>query len=288
LNSSPVRKLTDEVRDEVDSIIRNALTEDIGAGDVTTDSIVPEDSVLEGRFTAKSAGVIAGWDIAARTFCAIDEHVVVTPLVGDGESATKGEELGRIAGPGRAILCGERVALNFMQRMSGIATTARQYVEAVKGTDAIILDTRKTVPGLRVLDKLAVRIGGAQNHRTGLYDMVLIKDNHIAQAGGVTPAVERVRSKIGRSMMIEIEVRTLEELREALSLRPGRILLDNMTIEMMKEAVRIADHRVPLEASGNVSLVNVAAVAATGVDYISVGALTHSVTAMDISLMINR
>jgi len=189
-----------------------------------------------------------------------------------------------VVGPGRAILAAERTALNFMQRMSGIATLTHRYVEAVAGTRAIILDTRKTAPGIRVLDKWAVRLGGGQNHRMGLYDMVLIKDNHIAACGGITAAVERVRAHNSQSLLIEVEVKNLHELREALALKVDRIMLDNMGLDDMREAVRIAAGRVPLEASGGVNLQTVAAIAATGVDYISAGELTHSVRALDISL----
>jgi nicotinate-nucleotide pyrophosphorylase (carboxylating) len=197
--------------------------------------------------------------------------------------------IARLSGPGYALLSGERVALNFIQRMSGIATLTRRFVEAVGGTPAIILDTRKTAPGLRVVDKWAVRLGGGQNHRFGLYDMVLIKDNHIAVAeGSITEAVVRVRARDERRLNIEVEVRNLAELREALELKVQRILLDNMTTDEMREAVRLADGRIPLEASGNITLANVAEVAQTGVDYISVGALTHSVQALDISLLLDQ
>jgi nicotinate-nucleotide pyrophosphorylase (carboxylating) len=188
-----------------------------------------------------------------------------------------------VRGSGRAILTGERTALNLMQRMSGIATQTRQFVDAVAGTQAVILDTRKTVPGLRVLDKWAVRMGGGQNHRFGLYDMAMIKDNHIATVGGLGEAVERIRSG-GANVPIEVEVTNIEQLQEALSLPVDRIMLDNMNLDEMREAVAITAGRIPLEASGNVSLQTVAAIASTGVDYISSGALTHSVTALDISL----
>jgi nicotinate-nucleotide pyrophosphorylase (carboxylating) len=204
--------------------------------------------------------------------------------VADGDPVTVGQVIATVGGPGRALLAGERVALNFLQRMSGIASLAGSFVTAVQGTRAVILDTRKTAPGLRLLDKWAVRLGGAQNHRSGLYDMVLIKDNHIAAVGGITQAVQRVRARDRRKRAIEVEVKYLAELQEALELKVDRIMLDNMSLDQMREAVRLTDGHVPLEASGNVTLENVAAVAATGVDYISVGALTHSVRALDISL----
>jgi len=271
---------------EVSRVIRCALEEDIGDGDVTTDCTVPADMWLAGTFVAKEAGVIAGLEVVRRTFAQLDERVRVTPLVADGDYVAAGRAIATISGPGRALLSGERVALNFLQRMSGIATLTRRFVDAVSGTSAVILDTRKTAPGLRLLDKWAVRLGGGRNHRFGLYDMVLIKDNHIAAAGGITEAVARVRKGDERKRCIEVEVRTLGELREAVGLDVDRILLDNMTPDEMRAAVRLTGGRVPLEASGNVTLENVAAVAATGVDYISVGMLTHSVRALDVSLTV--
>lgn len=273
---------------EIEEIVKRALDEDIGRGDVTTDSIVAPDSQVSGRFIAKSDGVVAGWDVVKTTFRLLDERVKVIQSVSEGAGVKAGETIGTVTGPGRAILSGERVALNFFQRMSGIATATRRFVDAAVGTRAVILDTRKTVPGLRILDKMAVRIGGAANHRTGLYDMVLIKDNHIAEAGGITEAVRRVRTNAPPDMKIEVEVRTLDELKEVIELGVDRVLLDNMDTNTMRKGVRIAGGRVPLEASGNMNLRKVAAVAATGVDFISVGALTHSVTAMDISLMIDK
>ncbi|HQT90456.1 MAG TPA: carboxylating nicotinate-nucleotide diphosphorylase [Candidatus Kryptobacter bacterium] len=272
----------------INEIIRRALAEDIGGGDVTTNSIVSPDSEVSGRFIAKSAGVVAGWDVVRATFRLVDERVKLFQSVSDGTEVKGGESIGKITGPGRAILSGERVALNFLQRMSGIATATRRFVEAAAGTRAVILDTRKTAPGLRVLDKLAVRIGGASNHRTGLYDMVLIKDNHIAEAGRITEAVRRVKKSHAANLKMEVEVRTLDELREAVELGVDRILLDNMSIPEMRRAVKIVRGRVPLEASGNMNIRRITAVAATGVDFISVGALTHSVIAMDISLMIEK
>jgi len=269
---------------EVKPIIRRALREDIGDGDVTTRCTVPLQALLTGRFIAKEAGIVAGLEVARLTFVMLDESVGFVPHLVDGECVEVGQVIATVGGPGRALLGGERVALNFLQRMSGIASLARSFVAAVQGTRAVILDTRKTAPGLRLLDKWAVRLGGAQNHRSGLYDMVLIKDNHIAAVGGITQAVERVRARDRRKRAIEVEVKNLAELQEALELTVDRIMLDNMSLDQMREAVRLTDGRVPLEASGNVTLENVAAVAATGVDYISVGALTHSVQALDISL----
>ncbi len=276
------------INKEIDDIIRRALAEDIGSGDVTTNSIFSQELQANGRFIAKSNGTVAGWDVVKATFRFLDERVKVIQSVSDGADVKSGEVIGTVSGPGKAILAGERVALNFFQRMSGIATASRRFVEATSGTKAVILDTRKTVPGLRVLDKMAVRMGGASNHRIGLYDMVLIKDNHIAEAGGITEAVRRVRATAPAGMKIEVEVRTLDELQEVLTLNVDRVLLDNMDTNTMRKAVKISAGRVPLEASGNMTLRRVAAVAATGVNFISVGALTHSVTAMDISLMIDN
>ncbi len=269
---------------EVEPIVRRALREDIGDGDVTTRCTVPARAPLTGRFIAKEAGVVAGLEVARLTFALLDESVSFVPHLADGDAVAAGQVMATVSGPGRALLGGERVALNFLQRMSGIASLAYKFVTAVQGTQAVILDTRKTAPGLRPLDKWAVRLGGAQNHRSGLYDMVLIKDNHIAAVGGITQAVKRVRARDKRKRAVEVEVKNLAELQETLELKVDRVMLDNMSLDQMREAVRLTGGRVPLEASGNVTLENVAAVAATGVDYISVGALTHSVQALDISL----
>lgn len=268
---------------EIIDSIRRALAEDIGGGDVTTDSIVPANASLRGRIIAKQDGVIAGLSIAEAVWQELDERVSFTPHVADGARVKNRNVLADVAGPARALLTGERIALNFLGRMSGIATLTRQFVDAVAGTHAIILDTRKTAPGLRLADKLAVCTGGGQNHRTGLFDLVLIKDNHIDFAGSITAAVTRVR-EAGVKVEIEVEARTLDHVREALALGVERILLDNMTFELMREAVQITGGRAKLEASGNVSLANVLEVARTGVDYISVGALTHSPPVFDVSL----
>lgn len=261
-----------------------ALSEDIGSGDITTLCTIPDEAVLTGRFIAKADGIIAGLAVAAQTFVLLDADVHFTALVNDGQKVAAGTEVARVHGGGRAILSGERVALNFLQRMSGIATMTRQYVDAVAETKATILDTRKTVPGLRQLDKWAVRLGGGQNHRLGLYDEVLIKDNHIDAAGSITEAVKRVRAGDPWQRPIVVEVKDLTELTEVLPLQVTRILLDNMSLETMRQAAEFSAGRTPLEASGNVTLQTVAAIAATGVDYISVGALTHSVPALDLSL----
>ncbi len=268
--------------------IRQALSEDIGEGDVTTLAVIPPERLLRGRFVAKQEGVVAGLAVAGLTFALLDERVRFAPRVNDGQQVSPGTVLATVEGPAQALLSGERVALNFLQRMSGVASLTRRFVEAVAHTRAVILDTRKTAPGLRVFDKWAVRLGGGQNHRLGLYDMVLIKDNHIAAAGSITEAVRRARARYGRRFPVEVEVRTMAELDEALALEVDRILLDNMSLEELRAAVERTAGRVPLEASGNVTLANVAAVAETGVDYISVGALTHSAPALDISFVLEH
>ena len=273
------------------AIVRRALDEDLGDGDVTTECTVAPQARLRGEFLAKQAGVIAGLEAARLTFASLDENLIFSAHAAEGDSVARGQVVATVEGLGRALLSGERTALNLLQRMSGIASLTRQFVDAVRGTRAVILDTRKTAPGLRALDKWAVRLGGGQNHRFGLYDMVLIKDNHIAAVGGdLTEAVRRVRAGDARQRPIEVEVTNEAQLRQALGLEPpvDRILLDNMSPQEMRAAVQLVAGRVPLEASGNMSLENVAVVAATGVDYISIGALTHSVRALDVSLELYR
>lgn len=272
--------------DRIRSLIRQALEEDLGGGDVTTRCIVPEHQRLRGTFTAKEEGIIAGLAAAEETFALLDEHTVFSPRVKEGEKVSAGQVVAEIEGRARTLLSGERTALNLLQRMSGIATKTRRFVEAAEGTSTVILDTRKTAPGLRVLDKKAVKLGGGENHRFGLYDMVLIKENHITAAGSITEAVRRVRTGAPRGMKIEVEVQNLEELRETLALAVDRILLDNMTPGEMARAVQIVRGRIPLEASGNITLERMPAVAASGVDYVSVGGLTHSVRALDITLIL--
>ena len=275
--------MTSELPLEISQAIKRALEEDIGSGDVTTDTIVPADATLRGRIIAKQDGVVAGLEIAKQVMLALNDRINFTTNVAEGSKVTKGAVLADLDGPARALLTGERTALNFLGRMSGIATLTRKFVDEVSCTRTVILDTRKTAPGLRITDKLAVQLGGGQNHRTGLFDMVLIKDNHIDFAGSITAAVERVRAS-GTKLLIEVETRTLDHVREALALGVERILLDNMSVEMMREAVAICAGKARLEASGNVTLDNVLEVAGTGVDYISVGALTHSPKVFDVSL----
>jgi nicotinate-nucleotide pyrophosphorylase (carboxylating) len=265
-------------------IIRQALAEDIGGGDVTTDSIVPADAVMKGQIIAKQSGTIAGLDIACLVYQALDERVAFETLVPEGARVENRQVLARVSGPARALLTAERTALNFLGRMSGIATLTSQFVKAVEGTRAVILDTRKTAPGLRRLDKLAVRRGGGQNHRFGLFDMVLIKDNHIDFAGSLEEAVRRAR-EASQGLEIEVETRTLDDVSRAIALGVERILLDNMSTDMMRKAVEMNAGRAKLEASGNVTLANIRAVAETGVDFISTGALTHSVVVFDVSFL---
>lgn len=268
--------------------VRTALDEDVGPGDVTTDAIIPAESAGRAVIRAKAAGILAGVDAARATFAMIDRAVAYQGLA-DGAAIEPGTIVARIEGPARALLVGERTALNFLQRLSGVATLTSRFVDATAGTPARILDTRKTTPGLRMLEKAAVRAGGGDNHRVGLYDMVLIKENHIAVAGGIEPAIERARAHAPADIEIEVEVRDLDELATALRLAPDRILLDNMSTVTMAEAVRLRDAAgvaSKLEASGNMSLERVPEVAATGVDFISVGALTHSAPALDLSMIV--
>jgi nicotinate-nucleotide pyrophosphorylase (carboxylating) len=267
---------------EILEAIDRALAEDIGPGDATTNSIVQSDAQMRGVILAKQPGIVAGLDVASAVFAALDPGVDFQPLLEEGARVRAGDHLARVAGTARALLTGERTALDFLGRMSGIATLTRQFVDAVGGTGAVILDTRKTAPGLRMVDKLAVRRGGGQNHRRGLFDMILIKDNHIDFAGGLEQAVKRARSATS-GLAIEVEARTLEDVVEALRLGVDRILLDNMHVTTMREAVQRTAKRAKLEASGNVRLDNVREIAETGVDYISVGALTHSAPTLDIS-----
>jgi len=272
---------------EIVACIRRALEEDIGPADVTTDAIVPADAVLRGQIIAKQPGIVAGLDVAAAAYRLVDEGIVFTPLVAEGAAVTNRQPLADVAGPARGLLTAERTALNFLGRMSGIATLTRRFVDAVAGTAAVILDTRKTAPGLRLLDKLAVTRGGGQNHRIGLYDMILIKDNHIDYAGSLAEAVRLARAA-ATGLEIEVEARTLDDVRAALELHVERILLDNMTLPEMRSAVVMAGGRAKLEASGNVTLATVRAIAETGVDFISSGALTHSAPVLDVSLDVER
>lgn len=268
--------------DEILNCIRRALAEDIGTGDATTNSIVPADATMRGQIIAKQDGVIAGLNIARAAYQLLDSAVDFAAQVADGSRVTRGGLLALVSGRTSSLLTAERTALNFLGRMSGIATLTRQFVDAVAGTRAVILDTRKTAPGLRLVDKLAVKLGGGGNHRIGLYDMILIKDNHIDYAGGIEEAVRRARAS-NSGLQIEVEARTVADVKVALSLGVERILLDNMSVEMMAKAVTLTNDRAKLEASGNVTLETVRRIAETGVDFISVGALTHSAKVFDVS-----
>jgi len=267
---------------EILESIKRALTEDIGTGDVTTNSIVPIGATMRGQIIAKQVGVIAGLDVARAAYQLLDSHVDFAAQVVDGSRVTKRQIIALVTGRTRSLLTAERTALNFLGRMSGIATLTRQFVDAVVRTRAVILDTRKTAPGLRAVDKLAVKLGGGENHRIGLYDMILIKDNHIDYAGGIKEAVQQARAWHG-GLQIEVEARTIADVKTALSLGVERILLDNMSVKMMTEAVRLTNGHARLEASGNVTLETVRRIAETGVDFISIGALTHSAKVFDVS-----
>jgi nicotinate-nucleotide pyrophosphorylase (carboxylating) len=275
------------VSKQIKMIIEAALAEDIGTGDITTMAIVSRAQTGHAQAIAKNDFVIAGIDIFKETFLLLNDKIIVRKLISDGKRAKKGSIIAEISGSLFCILQAERVALNLFQRMCGIATLTAKFVEAVYGSKTKILDTRKTLPGLRLLDKMAVSIGGGFNHRMGLYDGVLIKDNHIAAAGSITAAVDMQRQSLPHTLKIEVETKNMSEVKEALKCGADIIMFDNMTPEEMKKAVSFVAGRALIEASGNVSLQNVAKIAATGVDLISVGELTHSVHAADISLKIN-
>jgi nicotinate-nucleotide pyrophosphorylase (carboxylating) len=267
----------------LDELISTALREDFGAGDITTRAIVPPDLMGSGEFVAKEELILAGWVVATRTFQKVSSHISTQCFFKEGDAVPPGSILGKVEGPAATLLSGERVALNFLQRLSGVATLTRKFVSAVSGFRAVILDTRKTTPGLRFLEKYAVCVGGGMNHRLGLADGVLIKENHITAAGSLSEAVRRVRLGVDHLKKIEVEVTTLDELAAALKAGADVILLDNMPPNEIRKAVAMVDGKVPLEVSGGVTLKNVRELASTGVNYISVGALTHSPKAMDIS-----
>ena len=269
----------------VEPIVRAALAEDLGrAGDITTDSIIPADAVATARIAARKDGRVAGLEAALIAFRLLDPGMSVTVERADGDDVAPGGTIASLTGKARALLTAERTALNLMGRLSGIATATRTLVREVDGTSARIVCTRKTTPGLRVLEKHAVKLGGGFNHRFGLDDAVLIKDNHIAVAGGVRPAVERVRAAIGHMVKVEVEVDTLDQLDELLGLPVDVVLLDNMDPDTLRHAVRMVDGRLLTEASGNVTLATVRAIAETGVDMISCGWLTHSAPNLDLGL----
>lgn len=270
----------------VDNLIKTALLEDINYCDVTTDYLIPAEQMGKGKLVAKAEGILCGVEVAARVFELIDSDIKIEILIKDGESVKYGDEIMRLEGRTASLLKGERTALNLIQHMSGIATAANQATKLVEGTNASIADTRKTLPGMRPLQKYAVMTGGAKNHRYNLSDAAMLKDNHIDAAGGITAAVTALRKKIGHMTKIEVETRNLDELKEALAVGADIIMLDNMSPELMKEAVAITDGRAVLEASGGITNETLRAVAKSGVDIISIGALTHSVKAFDISMYI--
>jgi nicotinate-nucleotide pyrophosphorylase (carboxylating) len=279
------------VADETVHLIDLALEEDRGSGDWTSRWTIPARTRATAQIVARAQGVVAGTAVAAAVFARLDPRVECSIEIADGGQIRPGDVLCSLKGPARALLTGERVALNFLQRLSGIATLTRRFVDAVAGTGVRILDTRKTTPGWRSLEKDAVRAGGGENHRLGLYDMILIKDNHVAIAGGVAEAIARVREQNNRKLPVEIEVRTIEELETAIDAGVDRVLLDNMDARMLRDAVKLARRRskdITLEASGNVSLETVRDIASAGVDCISIGALTHSAPALDFSLRVER
>ena len=272
----------------LDDFLLSALKEDVGTGDITTNCCIPVGNSSEAFFIAKEDGVICGIDIAQRVFNLVDEKITLIPKIKDGTSVKRGDIIAEVIGPSRGILTGERVALNLMQRLSGTATATAKAVSSVAGTSAKIVDTRKSTPGLRVLEKHAVRVGGGHNHRFNLSDGVLIKDNHIAAAGGIAAAVNAARAAVPHVMKIEVETETLDEVRQALEAGADIIMLDNMSIDLMAQSVALIGGKAHTEASGNMGEKDLLEVAKTGVDYISIGALTHSVKALDISLKFKK
>lgn len=269
----------------IDKIIEMALAEDIHTGDITTLSVLPQPRSMRARLIAKEPMVLAGLAVAERVFAKLDSSLRFSALFADGARLQTGDVIARIEGDAASLLQGERVSLNLLQRMCGIATQTAAYVQEIEGTGARVVDTRKTTPGLRVLEKYAVRVGGGTNHRTGLYDGVLIKENHIAAAGGIPEAVRLARAYIPHTLKVEVETETLEQVALALEAGADIIMLDNMSLSQMSEAVILIGKRALVEASGGVNLQSIKAIARTGVDIISVGALTHSVRATDISML---
>jgi nicotinate-nucleotide pyrophosphorylase (carboxylating) len=272
---------------DMDRIIMNALKEDIPSGDITTDNIIDGTSESEAVLISKAEGVIAGLDVAKRVFMLLDDKIVFEKKVNEGQRVKYGDTIAVIKGNTRVILKAERTALNLLQRLSGIATATRKLVDRIEGSHAKVVDTRKTTPGLRILEKYAVRVGGGYNHRFSLSDGVLIKDNHIKAAGGIKNAIERVRERIPHTLKIEVETETIEQVMEAIDGKADIIMFDNMGLDKMREAVKIINGKIITEASGNVNLDTIYDIASTGVDIISVGGLTHSVHSFDISMKIS-
>ena len=269
---------------EIESILKNALKEDLPQGDITSESVISPDSYSQAYIRAKEAGVLAGMDVAEKVFKEVDSNIVFEKYVQDGEKIVLGDRLARVSGNSISLLKGERTALNFLQRMSGIATLTNKFVQQLKGTRAKLLDTRKTTPGLRVLEKYAVKMGGGENHRFNLSEMVMLKDNHLKLVGSITKAVQMARDKIPEKIKIEVETTNLSEVKEAVRCGADMIMLDNMSLEEMRVVIAWVKRKVPLEVSGNVDLVRIKDSALLGVDYISVGALTHSFKSLDISM----
>jgi nicotinate-nucleotide pyrophosphorylase (carboxylating) len=269
-------------------LIVRALAEDLGPGDVTSEATIPVDSTSVAVMLAKQHLVLAGLDAAREVFRQLDPSIEFTPFAKDGDAVHGGSEIATVSGNTRALLAGERVALNLLRHLSGIATLTSKYVDKVKGTKAEVLDTRKTLPGLRQLEKYAVRMGGGRNHRFGLSDGVLIKDNHIAASGGIIKAVERARKKVHHLLKLEVETKNLAEVADALDVGADVIMLDNMPVDVMRKAVKLVAGRALVEASGNVTLDTIRLIADTGVDFISCGSLTHSAPAADISMKIKQ
>ncbi|MEX2652138.1 MAG: carboxylating nicotinate-nucleotide diphosphorylase [Acidimicrobiia bacterium] len=266
-------------------LVGRSLAEDLGTvGDLTSDSCVPEETQAHGALVARSAGIVAGLEVAAYVFESIDPASTFTAIVSDSDRVSAGQSIATVAGLARSLLRAERTALNFLGRMSGVATATSLFIAAVEGTGARISDTRKTMPGMRLLDKYAVSMGGGVNHRLGLFDAVLIKDNHIAAIGGIEPAVRAARERVGPEVMVEVEVETLQQLEVALGTEADRVLLDNMDLKTLRLAAEMTAGRMVTEASGGVTLDNVRSIASTGVDIISVGWITHSAPQMDIAL----
>jgi nicotinate-nucleotide pyrophosphorylase (carboxylating) len=272
----------------IQNIITAALKEDIQTGDITTNLIIPRGQKAKAYFLAKESGVIAGLPVAKEVFKKLDNKILWKSFIKEGGCVQAGTIIAEVKGDLRTLLSCERTALNILQRMSGIATLTSTYVDAVKDTNVKILDTRKTAPGLRLLDKYAVKTGGGKNHRIGLFDMVLIKDNHIKTAGNITNAVSKIKTGSKKKIKIEVETRTLDEVVEAIMCKVDIIMLDNMAVETMRKAIKLIDRKTKTEASGNVNLNTLKKIAKTGVDYISVGAITHSVKALDISMKIEN
>lgn len=273
---------------DIDAIVEAALKEDMPEGDITSESMIPPESRSRAVIVAKEDGILAGIEVAKRVFLKVDPNIVVTKAAADGSPVGKGMIIAEASGPSISLLKAERTALNFLQRMSGIATYTNRFVKALEGTSTKVLDTRKTTPNLRILEKYAVKLGGGTNHRFSLSDMVLIKDNHLEIVGSIQRAVEAARSKNGPEIKVEVETKNLDEVREAVDSGADIIMLDNMTPEAVREAVRLVGGRIPLEVSGNVDLEKAVKLAALGVDYVSVGGLTHSFKSLDISMLFQK